>query len=112
MREQRTAAAARVHEVRASGFSASDRRSAQAAAASLAHTWFQHADFSNAEMESGSVDSIMCLSVTKWVHLHRGDDGMRALFHKFYDVLAPGGGTIQMVSNGCTSESTGGRLLA
>lgn len=32
----------------------------------------------------------MC-SVTKWVHLNRGDEGLQALFIKFHTVLAPGG---------------------
>ena len=37
------------------------------------------------------MDTVMCLSVTKWVHLHTGDEGLAALFRKVFDVLAPGG---------------------
>jgi 7SK snRNA methylphosphate capping enzyme len=29
--------------------------------------------------------------LTKWVHLHHGDDGIRSFFAKIYRVLAPGG---------------------
>lgn len=30
-------------------------------------------------------------SVTKWVHLNRGDEGLKALFASFHAALAPGG---------------------
>ena len=30
-------------------------------------------------------------SVTKWVHLNRGDEGLQALFASFHRALAPGG---------------------
>lgn len=33
----------------------------------------------------------MCLSVTKWVHLNGGDEGLKKLFAKVADALAPGG---------------------
>jgi 7SK snRNA methylphosphate capping enzyme len=36
-------------------------------------------------------DVIMCLSVTKWVHLNGGDDAVRRLFRKVFALLAPGG---------------------
>lgn len=36
-------------------------------------------------------DLIMCMSVTKWVHLNWGDAGIKTLFQKCYDLLAPGG---------------------
>ena len=39
----------------------------------------------------GSLDTVLCLSVTKWVHLHRGDAGLAALFARCAAALAPGG---------------------
>ena len=36
-------------------------------------------------------DTIMCFSVTKWVHLNWGDTGVRRLFKKVYDSLNDGG---------------------
>lgn len=35
---------------------------------------------------------IMCLSVTKWVHINWGDEGLMRLFHKFWSHLEPGEG--------------------
>ncbi|WIA28505.1 hypothetical protein OEZ86_011048 [Tetradesmus obliquus] len=40
---------------------------------------------------SNKYEVVTCFSVSKWVHLNWGDDGLMRLFHKFYRCLAPGG---------------------
>eukprot|EP00066_Takifugu_rubripes_P025857 XP_011615123.1 PREDICTED: 7SK snRNA methylphosphate capping enzyme-like isoform X1 [Takifugu rubripes] len=39
----------------------------------------------------GQYDVIVCLGVTKWVHLHSGDVGVVRLFTRAYQSLSPGG---------------------
>uniref|UniRef100_A0A7N0V0H8 RNA methyltransferase n=1 Tax=Kalanchoe fedtschenkoi TaxID=63787 RepID=A0A7N0V0H8_KALFE len=36
-------------------------------------------------------DTVICLSVTKWIHLNWGDDGLITLFSKIWRLLQPGG---------------------
>ena len=38
-------------------------------------------------------DTILCLSVTKWIHLNWGDIGLKFLFHKVFRSLRDEGGT-------------------
>ncbi|CAA7021468.1 unnamed protein product [Microthlaspi erraticum] len=42
-------------------------------------------------LEDNCYDTILCLSVTKWVHLNWGDDGLITLFSKIWQLLTPGG---------------------
>lgn len=41
--------------------------------------------------EDKRYDTIICLSVTKWIHLNWGDDGLINLFAKIWRLLQPGG---------------------
>jgi len=36
-------------------------------------------------------DVVVCLKLTKWVHLHWGDDGIKVLLHRCFRLLRPGG---------------------
>ncbi|RUS22798.1 Bicoid-interacting protein 3-domain-containing protein [Endogone sp. FLAS-F59071] len=41
--------------------------------------------------EDGMYDVVLAMSITKWIHLNWGDNGIKAFFHKVYRVLGPGG---------------------
>ncbi len=43
------------------------------------------------EFVAESCDTVLCLSLTKWIHLHHGDDGIRRLFARVRCMLRPGG---------------------
>lgn len=40
---------------------------------------------------SGTFDVILCLSLTKWIQLNWGDDAVRELFRRCFNLLTPGG---------------------
>ncbi len=40
---------------------------------------------------TSSVDAVLCVGITKWLHMQGGDAGMTQFFHFVYRVLKPGG---------------------
>lgn len=67
-------------------------RAAQQQLGALHSVSFQHADFgAMAEPPGAMYDTLLCLSVTKWVHLNAGDEGLRRFFARMASALRPGG---------------------
>ncbi|CAO1378945.1 unnamed protein product [Diamesa serratosioi] len=48
-------------------------------------------DINRLEFETAQYDTILCLSVTKWIHLNFGDDGIKFLFQRIYKQLNTNG---------------------
>ncbi|EKX42362.1 hypothetical protein GUITHDRAFT_141309 [Guillardia theta CCMP2712] len=54
--------------------------------------YFQHEDFiTNDHFRDVRYDVITCFSVTKWVHLVHGDEGIKKMFRKCFDLLQDDG---------------------
>lgn len=49
------------------------------------------ADETSARNQSAEYDVILALSLSKWVHLNWGDEGIKRFFQKVYAHLRPGG---------------------
>ncbi|KAI8051605.1 Bicoid-interacting protein 3-domain-containing protein [Syncephalis plumigaleata] len=52
---------------------------------------FSTGDWQCLPPEPNTYDTILALSITKWIHLHKGDDGIRSFFHRIYASLRSGG---------------------
>jgi Bicoid-interacting protein 3 (Bin3) len=70
---------------------AATMREARTGVKALKRTRFSKCDFVNGDAPAGRVHTVLCLSVTKWVHFNWGDEGVRALFRRAHSALHPGG---------------------
>ncbi|KAI8646781.1 Bicoid-interacting protein 3-domain-containing protein [Parasitella parasitica] len=56
------------------------------------NVYFETKDWTQTPIEKyNQYDTILALSITKWIQLHNGDKGLKSFFKKAYDSLAPGG---------------------
>jgi len=53
--------------------------------------FFEHSNVASDGSEDHSFDVISAFSVTKWIHLNHGDEGLLKFFRAVYDQLKPGG---------------------
>jgi 7SK snRNA methylphosphate capping enzyme len=52
---------------------------------------FRRENFVDTADADASYSVIMCLSTTKWIHFNWGDEGIKRLFKRVFNSLAPGG---------------------
>ncbi|KAE8687532.1 putative RNA methyltransferase [Hibiscus syriacus] len=52
---------------------------------------FREENFVWSQLPDKQYDTVLCLSVTKWIHLNWGDDGLITAFSKIWRLLRPGG---------------------
>ncbi len=52
---------------------------------------FRRENFVETAEADASYSVIMCLSTTKWIHFNWGDEGIKRLFKRVFNSLAPGG---------------------
>jgi 7SK snRNA methylphosphate capping enzyme len=43
------------------------------------------------DKQKATYDVILCLSLTKWIHLNWGDEGLKRTFQRMFLMLNPGG---------------------
>ena len=56
----------------------------------LSNISFETCNFVSDTLEE-QYDTVMCMSVTKWVQLNWGDEGLKKMFEKIFKMLRPGG---------------------
>ncbi|VDL65003.1 unnamed protein product [Nippostrongylus brasiliensis] len=57
------------------------------------NVWFRRENYvlESDELLETEFDVILALSITKWIHLNYGDDGLRRFFRRAFNQLLPGG---------------------